>query len=220
MWIFLDDSGDSGHKFNEGSTRLVTISACVFRTREALDGTRALIDIARTHTSPTGEQFKLTREFKYSKAKDAHKDRFFESIKPAQFSIHSILVNKQKLYSTKLIGDPNSLKSYMIRRLLTSKFTTIQDAKLVIDGEDTRAFGMSDSDYFFNKVNGDKPGTLSAIEWADSKRNDLIQLADMVAGATRKTFEENCPKAHAHRRTFMWRAYPSMGGTHWDFTRG
>lgn len=219
MWVFLDDSGDSGHKFEKGSTKFVVISACIFKSPESITQAQELISDARTQRAPDGSVYRVEREFKYSSTRRAHKDAFFEALKPADFVIKTIYVNKQRLYSKKFLEDPNSLKSYLIQALITSPFSPLVNAKLVIDGQDTRAFNMPDRDYFLNKVAQLSPGAVTSVEWADSKENALIQLADMVAGATRKKLEDLCPVATGHFQTFAARAYQRVGGTYWHFTR-
>jgi len=215
MWVFVDDSGDCGFKFSSGSSTHVVMAACVFREREHVEHALACVENGRTNRAPDGTVYRTSKEFKYSKAKDSHKDAFFEAMRPAQFAVRAIVLDKRHIHSPYLRGNPRDLKSFLIRQMLTHTYRTVRDAKLVIDGQDTRAFGMSDRDYFLRIVNREAPGTLREVEWADSKKNGLVQLADMVAGSIRCQLDGD-EKAAAHFDTYRARTWQPRGSM-WHF---
>lgn len=215
MWVFVDDSGDCGFKFDKNSSTHLVIAACVFETREAIEDAIRRVEAARTVTTPDGREFKRNREFKYSSSKEDHKDAFFNGVNQARYMVRAIVLDKRVVYSRRLLDSPNDMKSYLIRQLLTHTLGTVRGAKLVIDGNDTRAFGMADKDYFMRVVNREVPGTLIDVEYADSKAHNLIQLADMTAGSIRRAREGHVP-AIQHRASYARRfAYPK--GSEWPF---
>lgn len=204
MWVYLDDSGDAGFKFGAGSTSHLVMSACVFRDVIQLAQTATTIDqCARRH-------FRVN-DFKYSKTKDTIKDDFFECIRPLQFSVRAIVIDKSKIYSDHLRSNPSSMKSWAIRQLLSHSFGQIKDAKVFIDGQDTKAFGMGDRDYFMRMVNSERPGTIREIAFTDSKENSLIQLADMTAGAILRAVRKDKPSSFKHLDTFRTRTFQPKG---------
>lgn len=211
----MDDSGDCGFKFDEGSSTYLVIAACVFQTRGALSDAITRVSAARMVRAPDGREFRRNREFKYASSKDDHKDAFFREMRGAHYYVRAIVLDKRQIYSRHLIDHPNDMKSFLIRQLLTHTKGTVRDAKLIIDGRDTRAFGLADRDYFMRVVNGHAPGTLAEVEYVDSKASALIQLADMTAGSLRRAVEGYAP-AIAHRRTYAKRfVYP--WGSQWNF---
>lgn len=216
MWVFLDDSGDCGVKFDAGSSRYLVLSACVFRTREAVEDAMARIERSRVHVAPDGTTFTSTREYKYSKTKRAHKDSFFHAIRDADFAVRTIFVDKRVIHSPHLRAHPRDMKAFLIMQLLTHTYGTVQNAKLVIDGQDTRAFGATDRGYFLGRVGLGSPPTIADVEFADSKRSPLVQLADMVAGAIHATLEGK-PEARDDFETFGQRVWRANGGSHWQF---
>lgn len=215
VWVFIDDSGDAGFKFGQGSTNYLVLAAVVFREREDLEHAISLIEGSRFRYRPTGQAVADTREYKFSKTSDERKRRFFKAIEPAKFHVRAIVIDKRKIYSGRLRENPSALKSYMIHQMLTHHFGQIQNADLIIDGQDTRAFEVGDREYFMRVVNQKSPGTLKRVQFVDSQESAPIQLADMVAGAIRKSLE-GCKKSRAHWDTFRPRGHQPRGSI-WYF---
>ena len=218
MWVFLDDSGDCGMKFDRGSSSHVVMAACVFRTRGAVEHALECVEAGRLNRAPDGQVYRLGREFKYSSSKDVHKTAFFAAIKGADFAVRVIIIDKRNLWSRRLQENANHLKAEAIYQLLTHTGGTVTGAKLVIDGQDTRAFGVSDRQHFLTRVNAASPNTLQEVEFTDSKRSGLIQLADMVAGAVRRRADDPTDKrAEEHFQSMYPRMWRRNGGSYWPF---
>lgn len=215
MWVFIDDSGDCGMKFDSGSSDYVVMTACVFKTAAAVEATDTLVETARLLNPGHPNPYRFTREFKYSKTKESIKNHFFETMTSGQFAIRAIVVDKRKLYSEHLRTHPNDLKSYLIKQLLTHTFGTVRDAKIVIDGQDNRAFGRSDHDYFMDHVNSTCPGTIASVQFRDSKKDNLLQLADMICG-TIHGGKNGDKLSKAHWDTFRSKTWQPDGSV-WHF---
>lgn len=207
--IYLDDSGDAGFKFGQGSTRFLVIAACVFDSPADIELAAACIEQCR-------QQNRQSREFKYAKTKDSIKTCFFRCTESAKHHVRAIVVDKPAIRSSHLRDNPNDLKSYAIHQLLTHTFGTVKDAKVVIDGQDTRSFRMADRDYFMRQVNGKAPGTLRDVEFADSRTNVLIQLADMTAGAVHRAVRQDDKSDGTHLQLIRRRTFQPRGSI-WHF---
>ncbi|MCH9732714.1 MAG: DUF3800 domain-containing protein [Actinomycetia bacterium] len=209
--MFIDDSGCGGFKFGLGSSSHLVMAACVFREPEQIECLAMNIDECRRTA-------RHSREFKYSATSRRVKDSFFGSIASVQFDIRAIVIEKARITSPKLRSSPSALKSFAIRMLLTKNFGQIQGAKIIIDGQDTGAFHISDESYLLKMVNRESPGTISSVKFDDSRKNIGLQLADMIAGAiqcgvrTHKKADDTDLRAIRHR-TFQPR------GTLWHFCR-
>ncbi|TFC23378.1 DUF3800 domain-containing protein [Cryobacterium glucosi] len=209
MNVYIDDSGDSGFKFDSGSTSHLVMAACIFRDPKDIEQLANCVE-------GCAEKNRVATEFKYSKTKDTIKRCFFSCVSETKFSVRTIIIEKSKVHSPTLLENPSKLKSYAIRQLLSHSFGQITDAKIFIDGQDTKAFGMEDSKYFMRKVNEYCPGTLREISFADSKQNVLIQLADMVAGAVNHAERTHKPSSAANLNLFKPRTY-QPAGSYWRF---
>lgn len=210
MWVFIDDSGDAGMKIDQGSSRYIVMSACIFRDPLQIEELKAQSDaLAEGHGQKP--------EFKYSKTKKRLKHKYFDSMGGLDFSVRIIWADKATLYSPRLTGDGSSLKAYLIKMLLVRNWGTIRNAKVVIDGDDLAAFGVPDQQYLMGLVNKEAPGTIHSVKFDDSSRSRAIQLADMTAGATNCFLERLKPNPSRHFDTFRHRTWRRNGGTIWNF---
>lgn len=207
--VYLDDSGDGGFKFGSGSSSHLVMAACVFHSPEDLSAAVQMIEDCASRN-------RLSREFKYSRTADRFKDCFFSCVAPATFSVRAIIIDKSIIYSEKLRSSPSALKSYAIRQLLTRNYGQLRDAKIFIDGQDTKAFGMEDSAYLMRMVNREQPGTISQVRHVDSNASRPIQLADMIAGAINCSVRTHRPSSDRHVQTFRPRTFQPRG-TYWFY---
>jgi hypothetical protein len=185
------------------------MAACVFKDPKEIEHLKYCMQLCAAKNG-------MRTEFKYSKTKERAKDCFFECTADVNFHVRAISIDKARIYSGKLRSSPSALKSYAIRQLLSKGFGTIFNAKVVIDGQDTRAFGIDDQAYLMDMANRSNPGTLSKVAWADSKQNVGIQLADMVAGAIQRGVRTHKPSDAKHLLIVRPRTYQPHG-TLWHF---
>ncbi|WP_181133865.1 DUF3800 domain-containing protein [Rathayibacter sp. AY1D9] len=207
--MYIDDSGDAGFKFGSGSTSHLVMAAVVFRSVEDIQAAAEMIAGCRTMN-------RRTREFKYAKTRELNRACFFACCRPATYSVRAIVIDKANIYRPHLRENPSSLKSYAIMQLLTHTFGTVRDAKVFVDGEDTKAFGVEDKRYFRDAVNRREPGTIREVSFTDSKQNSMIQLADMTAGAINHAFRKNKPADATSLDSFRNRTWQPRGSI-WHF---
>lgn len=217
MWVFIDDSGDRGVKFSNGSSTHFVLSACVFKDRKSVNEANRTISALNVTVKDDGTCGRLCPEFKYAHTSDRIKDMFFRAIQPLDFQIRVIVVDKRILWSSRLTSNPKVLQHEMLKHLLTNTDGTVRNAALVIDGQDTKTFGLSDDSTLLSAVNTKCPGTLKSVAFGDSKTSPLIQLADMTAGAFRKASEVRNKKSIAHQQSIYFRTIRANGGSYWPF---
>lgn len=207
MFVFIDDSGDAGVKFNRGSSTHLVFAACVFPNEEALRGV-----YERMILMPDYLQGGL-REFKHAKMKEKHREKFFEHLVDETFYVRAIIIDKRILTSDFLKANGTEMKAYFIKQLLTHTYGKVQDATVVIDGADLRAFGgNTTTEYLLDHVNRGSTTVARQIVCRDSKEELGLQLADMVAGTIMACFQEkiniSISKRLSHVRS---RAYQPNG---------
>ncbi|WP_378144705.1 DUF3800 domain-containing protein [Cnuibacter sp. UC19_7] len=81
---------------------------------------------------------------------------------------------------------------------------------------DTKAFRLKDAGYFHRVVKDECPGTIREISTADSARNVMIQLADMVAGAIHRSYSSTKPDAKLYRAVLQRRLRDARSSI-WEF---
>lgn len=209
MHVFIDDSGDGGFKVGHGSTSHLVMSACVFREPKQLEELKRITELCKA-------RHRFDREVKFNKTKDAFKEDYFAAIGRLQFVIRAVCIEKNGIYSGHLRSNPSAFKSHAIRQLLTHTAGTVHRAKVVVDGQDTKAFGIPDRAYLLRMANKDNIETLRDVEFADSKLNVGLQLADMTAGAINAARRTHKPADQRYLDMLDGR-FPFPTGSLWDF---
>lgn len=210
MHVFIDDSGDAGFKFGSGSSRYLVMAAAIFPDPQRIEALAA--DIAAYRA-----QCRHTREFKHNKTKDRVRAGYLDVVAPHPFYVRAIVMDKTLLHSEKLRSKGNTLKAYAIRQLLTKNFGMIRDAKVVIDGDDLRGFDVPDEHYLMRMVNQNAPGTIRQVRFDDSKRNEGLQLADMMAGCIYHREVGAKPTAQTDFEKMCFKTWQRNGGTIWRY---
>ena len=99
-----------------------------------------------------------------------------------------MVVDKKLLQSSTLKEDKDSFYSYFASEVLKYNHGKIVGASLRIDGSGSREFKKAFQSTLRSKL---KDGTLSKCKFVDSKTDNLIQLADMIAGSIYRRYNPN-----------------------------
>ncbi len=182
--VFIDESGDAGFKFEKGSSIYFIISAVIFT--DSLEAERTALAIKDMRRK---EKFPDNFEFKFNNSKRRIREKFLETVKPFNFKIRYLIVDKRKIKSDELKNNKNSFYSYVIRMLLKHSNNTILNAKIKIDGSGDRIFKRNFTVYLRKNLNSSEKKVMQNLRFVNSKENVLIQLSDMVAGSERRYFE-------------------------------
>jgi hypothetical protein len=185
MLIFLDESGDAGFKFDQGSTTHFVIALVIFD--KTLDAEETAVHIKRLR-----EKLNLNEryEFKFSKSSDFFRYQFLESVKDDPFRVRVMVVDKRLLRSNVLKEDKETFYNYFASEVLKYNHGRINGASLRIDGSGSREFKRAFQSTLRSKL---KDGTIAKCKFVDSKSDSLIQLADMISGAVYRQFNPSRP---------------------------
>lgn len=184
--VFIDESGDAGFKFDKGSSDFFVIAMIVFD--DDLEMTRTSVAVGLLKRKIGFEDY---REFKFHKLSKKIRVMFFTEIKKFKFKIISLSVDKRKIISIKF---KNNIKLFYINAIkMLEKINNISDSgiKIKLDGGGGKLFKRNFSSYLRKELNLKDKNIIRNLKFVDSKNNSLIQLADMVAGALRKSIESN-----------------------------
>lgn len=178
MLCFIDESGDTGLKTASGSSEYFTIAMVLFNDHDEANACDERIALLRRELG-----LKPDYEFHFSHSSDRVRQSFFEAVRPYDFFYLGFTINKQLLYGPgfKYKG---SFYKYTTRLILENAKPYLVKAIVIFDGNGSREFRQQLKTYLKRTVN-----TSSGIEYIkdvkvqDSRRNNLIQMADMVCGA-------------------------------------
>lgn len=186
MLIVIDESGDPGFKLTKGSTRYFVVAMVIFRDFGQAEATsRAIRDLR--------EKLGIKPEFKFNKTEKRHRDSFFEAVRPFEFSVRALVVDKNNIYSPHLRDETDRFYNFFVNRLLHHDNGVLTNARVKIDGSGDRRFKQELGSYMRRQLGG---GKVRSIKFVDSRRDDLVQLADMVVGAVARSYKEDVRTDH------------------------
>ncbi len=184
MQIFVDESGDPGFLIEGGSSRFFVVAVVIFDDENQANLTRAALeDLGRRWSKP--KKFEL----KFSKLSEAERVEALHVAAKFSFKIRSVIFDKVRMNELQLQHFKKNYYQYAIRSLLDRPDYNLTNSVLKIDtfGEDAYRQGLVD--YFTKHICNPDDQTICQLVFQDSKYDILIQLADLVAGALRKSFE-------------------------------
>lgn len=185
MLIFIDDSGDPGFKIDRGSSRYFVIAAVIFDDPlEAEKTAVAIKEFGRMLGFPDSV------EFKFHKSRHEVREAFLRAVAPFEFRIRALVMEKTLLRSDELRTNKRSFYSYAIKMLLKYSGNSIKNAKIKIDGSGDRIFRKSFVSYLRQQLNSGEQKIFERCKLVDSRGNRLIQMADMIAGTIKRSYEK------------------------------
>lgn len=174
--VFIDDSGDPGFKLGQGSSSHFVIACVIFD--DTLDAEEVALAIKKYRRSiGWGDH----REFKFNKTSKKYIKELLTSISKLNFRARAICIDKSTIRSHELKNKQDSFYNYAIKEVL-SKTATLDEADIRLDGHSGREYKKSAITYLRREVNS-QSSKIKKVRFVDSSTNNLIQLADLVAGS-------------------------------------
>jgi hypothetical protein len=183
--IWLDDSGDAGFKFKRGSTRYFVIACIIFD--DPLDSEFANVGI-RMYRRSLG--WKDTHEFKFNKTRKDERLAFLKEVQKYNFKIRAVVVDKTKVTDTRLKTSKQSFYLAIVKDVLVHFGDRMDDAKIYLDGQNIKGYTQKMRTFLRQALNTDKL-RMRKFSTADSIKEVLVQLADMVAGSLNRSYQES-----------------------------
>jgi hypothetical protein len=181
MLVFIDESGDTGLKIERGSSKYFVISLVLFEdNEEAVSCDQRIQLLKRELRLP--ENF----EFKFRRLRKDQRIKFFEAVLPYSFFYFGIVINKEKLYGEGF-KVKESFYKYTCSLVFANAKPHLKDAIIVIDGTGSREFKKQLKTYLRKKIG---TSIIKKVKLQSSEKNNLIQLADMIAGAIYRSLSE------------------------------
>ena len=203
MYVFIDDSGDAGFKLAQGSSQMLVIACCIFTTAEDAE-----------HVAGTMRDFRRSlgwnplQEFKFSKMSDEIRLSFLSRLSHAPFVVRALVIDKTSFsLESRGVHSSASFYSFAIQEALSHASSLLVDAKVVIDGKSSKSHSKSIGVQLRSYLNRESQ-TVAKISFVDSEGNQLIQLADIMAGTIRKAFDVHSKG----RETYLLALSPYLKG--------
>lgn len=184
MYVFIDDSGDPAFKLAQGSTSHFVIACVVFTGSNSAEVASSSIKDFKTNSG-----ISINQELKFNKTRFDLQKEFFKHIQNLDFFVRAVVIDKRDIHSQYFINNTKSMYNYAIKEVLSKSAHLLIDAKVKIDGSAGREARQALAAYIKNQVNNAEVKSVLKVKHVDSKSDNLIQLADMVAGAIRRSHE-------------------------------
>lgn len=184
MYVFVDDSGDPGFKFGQGSSDFLVYTACIFKTAEKVNYLAVVLETAKESIGLHKEH-----ELKFTKTSHTRRLDFLQFIATEELETISVVLDKRELNA----NGSRTTQLNMLRLLLLESADEISAAKVFLDGQGSKShlYVLRSG---LRRFSNSSDANIRELKFADSSKNVLIQLADMVAGAIHKSFEGNKPQ--------------------------
>jgi len=177
------------------------MAACVFTDTQEIEAAAAKMGSIKRRFGRS-ERW----EFKYAKSPMPEKDALFEALGSIEFVVRAVILSKGPTFRE---ADPRGLA---LAQLFLRESGFIGNAKVVIDGKNSKVFDIESAGRLRKQINAQAPGTIDKVTFADSSRNSMVQLADMVAGAIRRSQYAGEAAARRHVRAISGQVAAAGGG--------
>jgi len=187
MFVYLDESGDTGFKFNQGSTRYFVVTLLL--TTDPIPLQSAVEQVRAALHYPSGT------EFKFSKSSVAVREAFLNAINPFQFQVRALIADKETI-TRPYMHNKETFYNYFVRLVLDYDYGSISGATLILD-ESFRSRRSKEElrTYLRRQLNeGHESPKLVKIMYHRSHSDYLLQVSDMACGAIYAAYNKNEPR--------------------------
>jgi len=195
MLIFIDESGDSGLKIDNGSSRFFTIGLVVFEDHEDAVACDQRIGLIKKELG-----WEANGEFHFKKNSERVRVAFLQAVAPYNFFYYGIVINKDPI---KLSGDgfknKSSFYKYACRLVFENAKEKLQEAIVVIDKSGNLDFRNQLATYLKRKMNQDAR-IIKKVKMQRSESNNLLQLADYISGVINRSVMNTRKQSDKYRR--------------------
>lgn len=201
--MFIDESGDAGLKVDCGSSRYFIVALVAFEDHDEALGAHERIDLLRREMG-LPDRF----EFHFNKVNLEQRKQFLAVVAPYHFFYWGIVIDKAKLTARGFPFD-ESLYKYACGLAFENAKPRLGTTTVVIDGSGSKDFRKQLKTYLARRVKDDAGKCLiKKLKIQDSRKNNLLQMADMVVGAIARTYggkadAQEYRKLIAHREIYV-----------------
>lgn len=186
MLAFIDESGDTGLRIEEGSTRYFVVSLVLFEDLEEATACDQRIQLLKKELG-----FPPDFEFHFYDNSDKVRRKFLEVISPYTFFYIGIAINKDP---KKLWGEgfkhKDSFYKYVCGLVFENAKPHLKQARVKIDKSGSSVFRSQLAKYLQKKVNGTDFQCIKSVKMEHSHSNNLLQVADYVSGIINRKVQE------------------------------
>lgn len=200
MWVFIDESGDSGLQIENGSSRFFTVSLVIFEDDEEAIACDKRIELLKRELG-----WATQSEFHFKRNSDKVRKVFLEAVSPYNFFYYGIVINKdpKKLYGPGF-QNKSSFYKYTCGLVFENAKDKLNEAIVVVDKSGSLDFRNQLAKYLRTKINKETK-IIKKLKMQRSDGNNLLQLADYAAGVINRSMTEKKNRNDEFRRIIAHR---------------
>jgi hypothetical protein len=176
MFVYLDESGDTGFKFNQGSSRYFVITLML--VTDPIPFHNAIDDLRDSLGFAPGN------EFKWVNSSADVRWSFLRLLRKQDFAARVLVIDKM-LMTAPHMRNRETFYNFLVRLILTHDDGTIRDAVLILDESvKSRKSKQQLASYLRQALNlGPGGRKIVDVRYHKSHADNLVQAVDMVTGA-------------------------------------
>lgn len=186
MLVFIDESGDSGLRLANGSSRYFTVSLVVFEEIDEANACDQRIWLLKRELG-----WNLNSEFHFKNNSDKIREEFLRAVNKYNFFYYCVVIDKSP---GKFLGNDFKNKASFYKYACSLVFENakgkLDKAIILIDRSGSLDFRRQLEKYLKSKINCSSNRYIKKIKMQDSQKNNLLQLADYVAGAINRSINK------------------------------
>ena len=179
-YIFIDDSGDTG--LEKSNTSQFILAAVIIDNEESKNSLGDAVNQFRNHLG-----WNELDEFKFAKTNKKIVIELIDSLKGINYSAYVVTLNKKEVNPSYITKGKYSLYNHVLKELLLKIGKSNQDIR--IDGTTGKRNENELRKYLRQKLR-EKGIIDTSIRFVDSRKEPIIQLADIVAGAVARSYKD------------------------------
>jgi len=178
MLVFIDESGDTGRKISQGSSKYFVVSLVLFEDNDEALACDQRIELLKRELGKN-----TCFEFHFQDNSEKIRQKFLESIVPYSFTYFSVVIDKNP---KKLIGEGFNVKEsfykYACNMVFSNAKPYLDNATVILDKLGSPTFQRKLKKYLSVKTNSSDRKIIKKLKQQNLRSNNLLQLADYVSG--------------------------------------
>lgn len=184
-FVYLDESGDTGFKFNRNSSEYFVIT--ILLVDDPLPLSRAIDDLReRLH-------YDRNHEFKFTRSHDHVRRDFLKVLRSNDLKVRALIVDKRQITAPHM-REAETFYNYLVQLILRHDGGRLDNATIILD---ERSKGTKNKQglatYLRRELNSlsGEARKIDKIRYHQSHRDNLLQAVDMARGAIRCAYANN-----------------------------
>lgn len=176
-FVYLDENGDTGFKFQQGSSRYFVVTMLITPDPIPLN---SAIDDLRKHL-----HYHDRHEFKFTNSEPRVRKAILRVITRHDVLIRSLVVDKMQL-SGQQLKQTQTFYNHLVQVLFSHDNGRLDGCKLILDQrQQGKRSKQTLATFLRRELNreGDGVRKIQDIRYHESHRDNLLQAVDMVSGA-------------------------------------